>query len=144
MLPLRLYTEGLYRDIRRQSTIITIAAGIALVVAALGLFGMASFVTEQRTKEIGIRKAMGADSRQIVSLLLRQFATPVLWAFIIAVPIAWWLLAEYLSGFAQHVALSPWPFIAGGLATLLVSFSTVLWPTLSVAQRPPVEALRYE
>lgn len=142
--PLSLYAESLYRDIVREGILFAIAAGVALFIACVGLFGMASFMAEQRTKEIGIRKAMGATTTQVAIHLLGHFLKPVLWANLVAWPVVWWLMQRWLSGFAYHVPLGPWPFLAGGLFTLLVTLATVAGQAILVARRPPVTALRYE
>lgn len=144
VLPLRLYAESLYRDIMREGILFAIATAVALFIACIGLFGMASFMAEQRTKEIGIRKAMGATTGQVAALLLRQFLTPVLWANLIAWPIVWWLMDRWLEGFAYHVPLTIWPFLAGGAFTLAVTLVTVAGQAFLVARRQPVTALRYE
>jgi putative ABC transport system permease protein len=143
-LPLDLYAASLYRDIMREGVLFAIAAGIALFIACIGLFGMASFMAEQRTKEIGIRKAMGATTFQVAGLLLWQFLKPVLWANLIAWPVVWWLMRRWLADFAYHVPLDPWPFLAGGAFTLVITLATVAGQAWLVARRPPVEALRYE
>jgi len=144
IVPLSVYAASLYRDIMREGILFAIATGVALFIACIGLFGMAFFVAEQRTKEIGIRKAMGATTGQVAALLLWQFLTPVLWANLIAWPIVWWLLRRWLVGFAYHVPLTIWLFLAGGAVTLAVTLVTVAGQALLVARRPPVVALRYE
>lgn len=144
ILPLEQYAEGLYRDIMREGVLFAIAAAVALFIACLGLFGMATFIAEQRTKEIGIRKVLGATTGQVTRLLLWQFSRPVLWANLIAWPIVWWLMRKWLAGFSAHVPLEPWFFLAGGAFTLLVTLATVGAQAFLVARRPPVAALRYE
>lgn len=144
ILPLEQYAEGLYRDIMREGVLFASAAGVALLIACIGLFGMASFMAEQRTKEIGIRKVLGATTGQIARLLLWQFSRPVLWANLIAWPVVWWLMRGWLAGFSDHVPLDPWLFLAGGAFTLLVTLATVGGQAFLVARRPPVAALRYE
>ncbi|WP_162806162.1 ABC transporter permease [Sphingosinicella terrae] len=144
ILPLQVYAEGLYRDIRREGILFASAAGIALAIACLGLFGMAAFIAEQRTKEIGIRKALGATTRQVTLLLLWQFSRPVLWANFIAWPIVWWLMRRWLDGFAAHAPLHPALFLAGGAFTLAVTLLTVAGHAILVARKPPVAALRHE
>ena len=136
--------QGMYANIVLQSTAIGLGAGVALVIAALGLFGLAAHATEQRTKEIGVRKAMGASTADIVRLLLWQFNQPVLWANLIAWPLAWWAMSRWLTGFAYHVDLPPWLFAASGGAALLIACATVLTHALLVARAKPVIALRYE
>lgn len=110
----------------------------------MSLFALATFMTEQRTREIGVRKAMGADSGAIVRLLLWQFSRPVLWAILIAVPIAWWIMARWLEGFANRVDLTAWLFAAAAGATMLVAWSTVAGQAWRVARSRPVTALREE
>lgn len=144
VLPLSLYASGLYRDILREGILFAIATGVALFIACVGLFGMALFMAEQRTKEIGVRKAMGATTGQVAALLLWQFVTPVLWANLIAWPIVWWLVRRWLAGFAYHTPLTIWLFLAGGGITLAVTLITVAGQAILVARRPPVAALRYE
>ena len=100
----------------------TLVSGIAIFMACLGLVGIAVSTAERRTKEIGVRKAMGADVPQIVALLLWQFSQPVLWANVIAWPVAWWLMRRWLSGFAYHVDLHWWVFrIPLSLAALAIA-----------------------
>jgi putative ABC transport system permease protein len=144
MLPLDLYAASLYRDISRAGTLFAIAAAVALFIALTGLFGMATFIAEQRTKEIGIRKAMGATTAQVSALLLWRFVKPVLWANLIAWPIVWWLMRGWLDEFAYHVPLNLWPFVSGGAFTLVVTVLTVAGHAYLVARQPPAAALRYE
>ncbi|HEV2867035.1 MAG TPA: ABC transporter permease [Allosphingosinicella sp.] len=144
ILPLQQYAESLYREIEREGVLFAIAAAVALFIACIGLFGMASFIAEQRTKEIGIRKVLGATTGQITRLLLWQFSRPVLWANLIAWPVVWWLMRRWLAGFSSHVPLDPWLFLAGGAFTLVVTLATVGGQAFLVARRPPVAALRYE
>ncbi|HEY2356667.1 MAG TPA: ABC transporter permease [Phenylobacterium sp.] len=134
----------LYVDTIVQGALITAAALIALSIACLGLFALSAYTTERRTKEIGVRKAMGASSRDILRLLLWQFTQPVLWANLLALPVAWLLMNWWLKGFAYHVALEPWTFLAAAAAGVLIAWSTVFVHALRVARARPVGALRYE
>ena len=122
-------------------------AGFALlsvIVGCLGLFGLASFTAERRTKEIGIRKVLGARTWDIVKLLVWQFSRPVVIANVIAWPVAWWVMRDWLNGFDDRIALSPLPFlIAGGMA-LLIAVVTVAGHAVRVASANPIDALRYE
>ena len=131
-------------DISRQATLLAIAAGVAIVIALLGLFGMSVFVAEHRTKEIGIRKAMGATRRDILGLLLWQFAKPVLWANLIAWPVGYFVMHHWLEGFAYHIDLSPWMFLAASALAIVIAVLTVIGHALLVARAQPVTALRYE
>ena len=117
---------------------------LAVVIGCLGLFGLASFTAERRTKEIGIRKVLGARTRDIVRLLVWQFSRPVLVANLIAWPVAWWLMRDWLNKFDDRIALSPTPFlIAGGLA-LGIAVATIASHAFRVARANPIFALRYE
>ncbi|WP_343520900.1 ABC transporter permease [Sphingomonas sp.] len=117
---------------------------LAVVIGCLGLFGLAAFTAERRTKEIGIRKVLGARTRDIVQLLVWQFSRPVLIANLIAWPVAWWLMRDWLNGFDQRITLTPWPFLAAGLLALLIAIFTVGGHAYRVARTSPVRALRYE
>ncbi len=117
---------------------------LAVVVACLGLFGLAAFTAERRTKEIGIRKVLGARARDIVRLLAWQFSKPVLVANLIAWPIAWWAMRDWLNDFDARIDLGPTPFLlAGGLA-LAIALGTIAGHALKVARANPIHALRYE
>jgi putative ABC transport system permease protein len=146
-LVLRFYSQiaqDLYADIIHQSLAVAVSAGIAMFIACLGLFGLAANTAERRTKEIGIRKAMGASNADIVRLLLQSFAQPVLWANLIAWPVAWWAMSRWLSGFAYRIGLSPWFFVAAGAAALAIAGLTVTAHAIRVARAKPIRALRYE
>jgi putative ABC transport system permease protein len=117
---------------------------LSVIVGCLGLFGLAAFTAERRTKEIGIRKVLGARVRDIVRLLVWQFSKPVIVANLIAWPIAWWVMRGWLNNFDTRIALGPTPFLlAGGLA-LAIAIATVAGHAFRVARANPVQALRYE
>jgi putative ABC transport system permease protein len=136
--------ERLYRGDKRQGQIFGIFVAIAIVIACLGLFGLAAFAAERRTREIGVRKVFGARALQIVWLLLTQFSAPVLLANLIAWPLAWYYLDHWLQGFAYRVPLSPLYFVGVGLMALLIAWATVFGHALRVARASPIRALRYE
>jgi putative ABC transport system permease protein len=117
---------------------------LAIVVACLGLFGLAAFTAERRTKEIGIRKVLGARSRDIVKLLAWQFSKPVIVANLIAWPVAWWVMRDWLNGFDTRIDLGPTPFLLAGLLALAIAIGTIGGHALRVARANPVLALRYE
>jgi putative ABC transport system permease protein len=136
--------EDTYRDMIRQQRLMTVLETVALLIACLGLFGIAAFSSERRTKEIGIRKVMGAQTRDIMRMLLWQFSRPVLYGSLIAWPVAAYIMNRWLQGFAYHVPLAPWLFITTTALTLIVALVTVsahCWP---VARAKPAAALRYE
>jgi putative ABC transport system permease protein len=134
----------LYADIQRQSAIFSVFAGVAVVTASLGLLGLAVFTAERRTREIGLRKVMGASRWDILRLLGWQFAQPVLWANLIAWPAAYLVMRRWLEGFAYHVDLNPLVFLAASALALIIALATVSGHALLVARTKPIEALRYE
>ena len=119
-------------------------AVLAVIVACLGLFGLAAFTAERRTKEIGIRKVLGARTRDIVQLLVWQFSRPVLIANIIAWPVAWWVMRDWLNQFDVRMMLTPVPFVVAGLLALIIAIVTIGAHAFRVARTNPVYALRYE
>ena len=136
--------QGLYKDVITQGIAVAICAGLAIFIAGLGLFALAAFTTERRTKEIGVRKAMGASTGDVVKLLLWQFTLPVLWANLIAWPAAWWAMNRWLHGFAYRVDLPPWLFLAATAVAVVIALVTVSTHAWLVARAKPVTALRYE
>jgi putative ABC transport system permease protein len=136
--------DRLYQADERQGELFGVFVGIAIFISCLGLFGLAAFTAGRRTREIGIRKAFGARTRDLVFLLLWQFSVPVLIANLIAWPIAWYWLQDWLQGFAYRIPLSPLYFAAAGSAALLIAWVTIFAHALRVARANPIHALRYE
>jgi len=133
-----------YKADEQFGQIFGIFAGLAIFVSCLGLLGLASFVTNQRTKEIGIRKIVGAGTGNILSLLTRDFLRPVLIAFLIATPLTWYILEKWLDNYAFRITLTPWMFILPFLLILLVALLTTTTQTLRAATANPVKNLRTE
>ena len=138
------YRLTLYLDIITQAKTIAICALLAVMIACLGLFALSAYTTERRTKEIGIRKVMGASTSDVVKLLVWQFTIPVLWAIVIAVPIGFWAMNDWLHHFVYHVELSAWTFVLAAVAALVIAWATVTWQSYIVARAKPAGALRYE
>jgi putative ABC transport system permease protein len=136
--------EELYRADQRIGKIINVFAGLALFVACLGLFGLASFVAERRTKEIGIRKILGASNPVIFHLLAKDFIKWIFLANVIAAPIAVYATMKYLQNYAYHIKLGLIVFLIPGLLTLLISLLTISWQAIRAATADPVKFLRYE
>ncbi len=136
--------EAIYRSITQQTIMLTVGAVIALSIAVLGLVGLAAFVSEKRSKEIGIRKVLGGSRFDIVRLLLSQFSRPVLISNLLAWPIAYYFLNRWLQSFASHIDLDPVVFVAASVLTLGVALFTVFAHSFRVASINPVSALRYE
>ena len=135
---------GIYdAEAARAKTFASFAA-LAIVIAALGLFGLAAFTAERRTREIGIRKVFGARTRDIVNLLAWQFSKPVVLANLIAWPIAWWVMRDWLNTFDARIDLGPTPFVLAGLIALVIAIGTIAGHAVRVARANPIHALRYE
>ena len=134
----------LYEREAAQTKMFAGFALLAIVIACLGLFGLAAFTAERRTKEIGVRKVLGARTRDIVRLLAWQFSKPVIIANLIAWPAAWWAMREWLNTFDARIDLGPTPFILAGLLALVIAIGTIAGHAFKVARRNPILALRYE
>jgi putative ABC transport system permease protein len=117
---------------------------LAVIVACLGLFGLAAFTAERRTKEIGIRKVLGARTRDIIRLLAWQFSKPVIVANLIAWPVSWWAMREWLNTFDARIDLGLLPFVLAGLLALVIAIGTIAGHAFRVAHANPIHALRYE
>ena len=134
----------LYEQEQRAAQVFGIFAGLAIVIACLGLFGLAAFTAEQRTKEIGIRKVLGATMSNILVLLSRDFIRLVLVAFVVAVPVVYFAMQRWLEDFAYRIDLGVSVFaLAGGLA-LLIALLTVCLQAVRAALANPADSLRYE
>jgi len=138
------HIQGLYLDVIRRGRIFAGFAAAAVFIACLGLFALSAFTAERRTKEIGVRKAMGADRGAILRLLIWQFTQPILWANLIAWPVSAWALHRWLQGFAYHVDLEPWIFVLATALAVLIAVVTVGTHSLLVARTQPARALRYD
>ena len=134
----------LYVTEQRTATLFTIFATLAIVLACLGLFGLAAISTVQRTKEIGIRKVLGADLLNICLLISRSFLRMVLLAIVIASPLAWLSAGKWLEGFAYRIPVRVWIFPLAGAAVVLLAFITVSYHALKAAAMKPAESLRSE
>jgi ABC-type antimicrobial peptide transport system permease subunit len=134
----------LYKADIKTSMLILIFSVIAVILSAMGLFGLAAFTTEQRTKEIGIRKVLGASVQQITRLLSKDFVTLVLIAILVATPIAWWVMNKWLQDFAYRIQLNAWLFIAAGLLAVIVALLSVSIHAIKAAIANPVKSLRTE
>ncbi|HEX3422971.1 MAG TPA: ABC transporter permease [Sphingomicrobium sp.] len=134
----------LYKAEDARAQIFAAFSLLAVIIGCLGLFGLAAFTAQRRTKEIGIRKVLGARTRDIVRLLVWQFSRPVIIANIIAWPIAWWMMRDWLNTFDQRIPLTPIPFIIAAAIALGIAVATVVGHALKVARANPIHALRYE
>jgi putative ABC transport system permease protein len=134
----------LYVGEQRSSTLFTVAATLAILLACLGLFGLAAFTTVQRTKEIGIRRVLGANITSITMLIARNFLIMIGIAILIAVPLAWYAGNQWLQDFAFRIPVQGWIFIAAAGATILIALATVGFHSVRSALANPVKSLRTE
>lgn len=136
--------DRLFRAEQRMSQLFSIFSCLAIFIACLGLFALAAFTSEQRTKEIGVRKSMGASVFSLTVLLSKEFTRLVIIAFIPAAALAWYISDTWLQGFAYRIEISPIVFILSGLAAIVIAWLTVSYQSIRTAQANPVDSLRYE
>lgn len=134
--------DAMYRSEQRTGRLFTGFSGLAIIISCLGLFGLATFTAAQRTKEIGIRKALGASIRQIVALLSRDFLRLLLIAFVLSVPIAWYGMKIWLQGFAYRITMDWEVFTWAGVVALVLAILTMSLQTIRAGMGNPVDALR--
>lgn len=136
--------QRLYTSEERQGSLFTIFSGIAIFIACLGLFGLSAFTITQRVKEIGIRKVLGASISQIIAELSRDFLKLVLIAALIAFPIAWYSMSQWLLDFAFRISMSWWIFALAGIIAFIIAFATISVQSIKAALANPVKSLRSE
>jgi putative ABC transport system permease protein len=136
--------DELFRSEQRIGQLFTIFSGLAIFIACLGLFALAAFMAEQRTKEIGIRKVMGASTAELSIMLSKEFTRLVIVAFLPAALLGWYLVNNWLNGFAYRVDIDPMIFIMSGVVATAVAWITVSFQSVKAAASNPVNALRYE
>jgi putative ABC transport system permease protein len=134
----------MYQSEQRVGKISISFSILAIVISCLGIFGLATFIAEQRIKEIGIRKVLGASIQGIVGLLSADFMKLVLIAFIIAAPFAWWIMNKWLQDFVYRVEFSWWIFLVAGVAAILIALLTVSYQAIRAAITNPAKSLRTE
>jgi putative ABC transport system permease protein len=136
--------NSLYQTEQRTSQLFSLFSTLAIFLALLGLFGLAAISTVQRTKEIGIRKVLGADLLNISLLLARNFLMLIAIAFCISVPIAWIVSARWLNDFSYRIPLPWWNFPLAGVAVLIVAFATIGFHAIRAGRMNPTESLKTE
>lgn len=136
--------SSMYAGEKTFGGIFSWASVLAIVIAGLGLFGLTTFITQQRRKEIGIRKTFGADSSRIVWLLGKQFIMLVVAGNLIAWPVAWLLMQAWLDNFAYTAPIGLWVYIITLVITVVFAFATVAWQSVKASMQNPVDSLRYE
>jgi putative ABC transport system permease protein len=133
-----------YRSDLRFGRLIQMFTVLAIFIASLGLFGLSMFMTEQKTKEIGVRKVLGASVNSILRLLTLDIIKWIVLANLLAWPVTWYAMSKWLQNFAYRIDLTVWPFLLAGLTALVIALLTVSWQAIRAATANPVEALRYE
>jgi putative ABC transport system permease protein len=136
--------EKQYEAESRLSAIILSFTIVAIIIAAMGLFGLSNFISQLRTKEIGIRKVNGGTMFQMIYLLWKEIIIWAVVAFVVATPIGWYVMHKWLENFAYKTGLSWWIFTTAGILALTIALLAVSWQAYRAASRNPVEALRYE
>jgi putative ABC transport system permease protein len=134
----------LYLDVTHEGQVFAAFACFAIAIGCLGLVGLSAYTAERRTKEIGVRKVLGASVADVATLLVWQFTKPVLLANLLAWPIAWWIMRGWLDGFAYRINLGPVPFLVAGIGAIALAVTTTAFNAVHAARRRPVTALRYE
>jgi ABC-type antimicrobial peptide transport system permease subunit len=133
-----------YKQERQLSVLYKIFAGIAIFLSCLGLYGLASFMAVQRIKEVGIRKVLGATVQNVVYLFSKEFIILIIIAFVIAAPIAWYFMKQWLQDFSYRIDISWWIFLIAGLLSLIIALITVSSQAIKAALANPVKNLRTE
>ncbi|MBS0000710.1 MAG: FtsX-like permease family protein, partial [Cyclobacteriaceae bacterium] len=136
--------DDLYRAENRLGTLFTIFTVLAILIACLGLFGLAAFTAEQRTKEIGIRKSMGASGFIIARLMSMEFIKYILIAFLVSIYPAYYFIDNWLQNFAYRIDINVWVFVTGGVTAFLIAMITVSFQAIKAARINPATTLRYE
>lgn len=136
--------DNLYKAEQRLGTLFNVFAVLAIVISCLGLYGLSAYLAERRTRELGIRKVLGASGFQLVYLLSATFTRPILIATAIAVPLAWYGMSQWLSGFAYHIEIDWTIFVIAFLSALLIAWLTVSFESIKAASTNPVKSLRSE
>jgi putative ABC transport system permease protein len=134
----------MYTDVQRTGSIFTSFAILAIIVACLGLLGLSAFMAEQRTKEIGVRKVLGASVSSILALLSKDFLRLVAISVLIASPLAWYMMHRWLENFAYHVNIEWWVFILAGMMATGIALLTVSFQSVKAALMNPVRSLKSE
>jgi putative ABC transport system permease protein len=136
--------NNMYIAEQRMGTLAMLFATLAIVIACLGLFGLATFMAEQRTKEIGVRKVLGASVKNIVVMLSQDFLALILIAAIFAFPVAWWSMHAWLEDFAYRIDIGWWIFAVAGSTAMLIALGTISFQAIKSALANPVKSLRSE
>lgn len=138
------YFNQQYENERKFGKLFSVFSGLAIVVGCLGLFGLSAYTATQRTKEIGIRKALGSSEQGIFVLLSTEYIKLVTLSILLAVPIVWYVMQKWIASFPYRTEISAMIFVVAGISVLLISLVTVSYQTIKAARVNPVDSLRYE
>jgi putative ABC transport system permease protein len=138
------WLDTLYKTEIHSASIIRVFALISIILSCLGTFGIIHFISQQKTKEIGVRKVHGAKITDIIRILNWSILQWIIVAYILAVPLSYFIMKKYLQGFAYRTELSWWIFVLAGAIAMGIALLTVIWQSWRAATKNPVEALRYE
>jgi ABC-type antimicrobial peptide transport system permease subunit len=133
-----------YEGEQKMSALLTVFTFMAIFIGCLGLFGLATFMANRKTKEIGVRKALGASVESIVFLFSKEYVKLICVGFVFAAPAAWFLMNRWLENFAYKISIGPFVFLAGLLLTLFAAVITVGYKSFKAAVVNPIKSLRYE
>ena len=133
-----------YEQEQKSATVVKIASGLSIFIACMGLFGLATLTVTRRTKEIGIRKVLGANATQLVKLLSKDFLLLIVIAALVAFPLAWWAMNKWLSDFAYRTSISWWVFAIAAIVSIVIAFVTISTQAVKAALMNPVQSLRTE
>ena len=136
--------DKLYAAEQRLGSLFNVFAVLAIVISCLGLYGLSAYLAERRTRELGIRKVLGASGFQLVYLLSATFTRPILIATAIAVPLAWYGMSQWLTAFAYHITIDWTIFVVAFLSALIIAWLTVSFESIKAARTNPVNSLRSE
>ncbi|PWL39953.1 ABC transporter permease [Flagellimonas aquimarina] len=136
--------DSQYKGEQQMGSIFKVFAILAIFISCLGLYGLSAFMTEQRFKEIGVRKVLGASALRLVNMLSKDFLKLVFVAFVLAIPIAWYVMSKWLEEYAFHIELQWWVFVLAGFTVLIVALSTVSYQSLKASLANPIKSLRTE
>jgi putative ABC transport system permease protein len=136
--------RSFYDGQRRMASLLALFTSIAIFIGCLGLFGLVSYMTNQKTKEIGVRKVLGATLGNILVAFLWSYVRFIIVGFLLAIPAAWFIMQQFLNEFAYRIPLTPWIFVSAFLMTLTIALLTVGYKSLKTAMTDPIRSLRYE
>jgi putative ABC transport system permease protein len=136
--------SNLYDAELRMGNIFSVFATLAIIIACLGLLGLVSFSASQKTKEIGVRKVLGATATSIVLLIINEFTKPVIVAIVLGIPVAWWIMSKWLSDFAYKTDIGAQPILIAALVSIVVAFGTASFQAIKASMINPADTLRNE